>query len=71
MGWLQKSVPGSEPSEAVLLASDLRALLDQRRELVEALEAVDTARITDLPKDWLRATRLTDAALAKAKGASE
>lgn len=34
-------------------------------ELLEALEAVELARNTDEAKDWERATKLTDAALAK------
>lgn len=37
-------------------------------DLYEALEAVDLARMTDAPSDWTRATELTDAALAKARG---
>lgn len=37
-------------------------------DLVEALQAVDLARLTDLPKDWQRATDLTDAALRRALG---
>lgn len=39
-------------------------------EMLEALQAVEAARITDLPKDWTRATKLTDAAIAKATGAA-
>lgn len=37
-------------------------------ELYDALEAVDLARHTGAPHDWERATKLTDAALAKARG---
>lgn len=37
-------------------------------QLLEALEAVDLARMSDAPNDWERATNLTDAALRKARG---
>lgn len=40
-------------------------------DLLAALEAVELARHTDTPDDWLRATRLTDVALAKAKQPTE
>lgn len=38
-------------------------------ELLEALKAVELARMSDEPDDWQRATDLTDAALAKAGAA--
>lgn len=37
-------------------------------ELYAALEAVELARNSDAKADWLRATALTNAALAKARG---
>lgn len=37
-------------------------------ELYEALEAVELARNSDEPHDWQRATNLSAAALAKARG---
>lgn len=37
-------------------------------DLLEALEAVELARHSDEPADWLRATRLSDAAIARARG---
>lgn len=37
-------------------------------DLLEALLAVNLARHTDAPADWQRATDLSDAAIAKARG---
>lgn len=49
--------------EAAALRDMLNTRADSHHRLVEALRAVETARFTDDPKDWQRATELTDAAL--------
>lgn len=43
------------------------SLISAAPDMLAALEAVELARHTDAEEDWLRATRLTDEALAKAK----
>jgi hypothetical protein len=57
------------------LASNERWLVNARLiaaapDLLEALVAIDLARHTDAPCDWEKATRLSDAAIAKATGAA-
>lgn len=57
---------------------DLAALLARHRTLtpaqaagpvlLEALKAVEKARMTDAPDDWLHATKLTDRAITQAEG---
>jgi len=37
-------------------------------DLLEALKAIELARTTDETKDWLKASKLSDAAIAKAEG---
>lgn len=42
------------------------ALAQAAPDMFEALKAIELARHTDAPKDWERATQLSDAALLKA-----
>ncbi len=49
---------------------DIVRLLRAAPALLEALRAVELARMSDSPEQWQRATGLTDAAIAKAEGRS-
>ena len=56
----QATENGGRANAAIARATAAKARADR---LLEALRAVDYARVTDAPGDWTRATKLTDAAL--------